>query len=56
MKYSICRGSGVLKKVDDSWKLAHYVLSIAMPNEYDDELVGLKQGKDSILMLKSNNH
>ena len=52
----ICRGSGVLKKVDGSWKIAHYVLSIAVPNEYVDELVRLKQDKDSLLILKIKNH
>ncbi len=51
----ICRGSGVLKKVDGNWKIAHYVLSIAVPNEYVDELVGLKQEKDSLLMVKLRN-
>jgi ketosteroid isomerase-like protein len=45
----LCRGSGVLKKVNDNWKIAHYVLSIAVPNEYVDELVELKKEKDSLL-------
>ncbi|WP_373073389.1 nuclear transport factor 2 family protein [Zeaxanthinibacter enoshimensis] len=45
----ICRGSGVLKKEDGQWKIAHYVLSIAVPNEVVDELVQLKQEKDSLL-------
>ena len=47
----LCRGSGVLKKVDGSWKIAHYVLSIAVPNENVDELVQIKKEKDSLLML-----
>lgn len=46
----ICRGSGVLKKVDGEWKIAHYVLSIAVPNEYVDELVKMKNEKDSALL------
>jgi hypothetical protein len=45
----LCRGSGVLKKVNGNWKIAHYVLSIAVPNEYVDELVELKKEKDSLL-------
>ncbi|MCK5443491.1 MAG: nuclear transport factor 2 family protein [Maribacter sp.] len=45
----LCRGSGVLKKVNGHWKIAHYVLSIAVPNEYVDELVELKKEKDSLL-------
>ena len=51
----LCRGSGVLKKVNGSWKIAHYVLSIAVPNENVDELVQLKKAKDSLLMLKLKN-
>lgn len=52
----ICRGSGVLKKVNGKWKIAHYVLSIAVPNENVDELVKLKGEKDSLLLkqLKMN--
>ena len=52
----ICRGSGVLKKVNGKWKIAHYVLSIAVPNENVDELVKLKGEEDSLLLkqLKMN--
>jgi len=52
----ICRGSGVLKKVNGKWKIVHYVLSIAVPNENVDELVKLKGEKDSLLLkqLKMN--
>lgn len=46
----ICRGSGVVKKVDGRWKVAHYVLSIAVPNELVDQLVELKKEKDDLLM------
>jgi len=45
----LCRGSGVLKKVNGEWKIAHYVLSIAIPNEYVTEVVALKKAKDSTL-------
>ena len=38
----ICRGSGVLKKENGQWKIAHYVLSIAVPNDNVDELVKTK--------------
>jgi ketosteroid isomerase-like protein len=52
----ICRGSGVLKKVNGQWKIAHYVLSIAVPNENVDELVQIKEEKDNALLqeLKKN--
>nr|WP_288932649.1 nuclear transport factor 2 family protein [uncultured Allomuricauda sp.] len=48
----ICRGSGVLKKVNGQWKIAHYVLSIAVPNENVDELVQIKEEKDNALLLE----
>ncbi|NJB36468.1 nuclear transport factor 2 family protein [Croceivirga sp. JEA036] len=51
----ICRGSGVLKKVNNDWKIAHYVLSIAVPNENVDELVSIKKQKDSLLLLQLKN-
>lgn len=48
----ICRGSGVLKKENGQWKIAHYVLSIAVPNENVDELVQIKENKDDQLLLE----
>ena len=47
----LCRGSGVLKKIDGQWKIAHYVLSIAVPNEHVGELIKLKKQKDSLLLI-----
>ena len=46
----LCRGSGVLKKIDGSWKIAHYVLSIAVPNEHVGELIKIKEAKDTALL------
>ena len=48
----ICRGSGVLKKQNGKWKIAHYVLSIAIPNEKTDETVKLKTDYDNALLQK----
>lgn len=48
----LCRGSGVLKKTKGQWKIAHYVLSIAVPNETVAELIQLKKEKDSLLLLQ----
>ena len=48
----LCRGSGVLKKINGEWKIEHYVLSIAVPNEHVKELVAIKAEKDSILTLQ----
>lgn len=52
----LCRGSGVLKKTNEGWKIAHYVLSIAVPNENVDAVVSLKKAKDSVMttQLKLN--
>lgn len=47
----LCRGSGVMKKINGEWKIAHYVLSIAIPNENVDEVIKLKKEKDSVLTL-----
>ncbi|MEM8999537.1 MAG: nuclear transport factor 2 family protein [Bacteroidota bacterium] len=48
----LCRGSGVLKKVNGEWKIAHYVLSIAVPNENVSQVVALKKNSDSLLTAK----
>ncbi len=48
----LCRGSGVLKKENGQWKIAHYVLSIAVPNENVTELIQLKKEKDSLLLIE----
>ena len=49
-RMGLCRGSGVLRQVDGEWKIAHYVLSIAVPNENVDALLALKKEKDSLLL------
>ena len=48
----ICRGSGVMKHEDDKWKVAHYVLSIAIPNDNVSEVVKIKKEFDSLLTKK----
>ena len=52
----LCRGSGILKLENGKWKIAHYVLSITIPNENVTEVVKLKTDFDSLytkkLMLK----
>ena len=52
----ICRGSGVVKQENDKWKIAHYVLSVTVPNDDMGQLIEIKKAKDSlqILQLKSN--
>jgi len=48
----LCRGSGVLKKENGKWKIAHYVLSITIPNEEIDPVIGLKKERDSTYIKK----
>lgn len=46
----ICRGSGLLKKENGQWKIAHYVLSIVVPNALVGEVVRLKAPRDGKLL------
>ena len=39
----ICRGSGVVIKEKDTWKIKHYVLSMNIPNEIVDKVVAEKE-------------
>lgn len=48
----ICRGSGILKKEKGKWKIAHYVLSIAIPNGHVDEVTKLKTKFDDAIIQK----
>lgn len=38
----LCRGSGVLRKENGKWKIAHYVLSMTVPNDKIDAVIKLK--------------
>ena len=46
----ICRGSGVLVKVKNKWKIAHYVLSISIPNELSKDIIKLKTDTDDVIL------
>jgi hypothetical protein len=46
----ICRGSGVLEYMAEGWKIKHYVLSIAIPNENVSEVTQLKKEFDEALI------
>jgi ketosteroid isomerase-like protein len=37
--YGECRGSGVVRRVNGTWKVAHYNLTIPVPNELADAVV-----------------
>jgi hypothetical protein len=46
----ICRGSGVVLKKGNEWKIQQYVLSMTMPNDQINEALKLKtQMEDSII-------
>ncbi|MGJ8683176.1 MAG: nuclear transport factor 2 family protein [Nonlabens sp.] len=53
----ICRGSGILKMENGVYKIAHYVLSIAVPNDNVSSLTELKKqwDKEYIKELKLKN-
>ncbi len=48
----ICRGSGVLIKEGKNWKIAHYVLSMTIPNDHTDEVVKIKEKIENKFMEK----
>lgn len=46
----LCRGSGVLVKKDDDWKIKHYVLSVTVPNDDMNLVIEAKRNNDSIAL------
>jgi hypothetical protein len=54
-RMKICRGSGVLLKKKGQWKIEQYVLSLTVPNELVDSVVGLKAlAEDSLIFQLEN--
>lgn len=51
----ICRGSGVLVLKDEQWKIQHYVLSIAVPNELVKNLNESKSEHDQNFIKTQQN-
>lgn len=37
----VCRGSGVIRLTDQGWRIEHYVLSVAVPNDKIDAYIKL---------------
>ncbi|SIP89742.1 MULTISPECIES: nuclear transport factor 2 family protein [unclassified Chryseobacterium] len=48
----ICRGSGVVEKINGSWKVKQYVLSMTVPNEVVDKVVTEKAPIEDALIKK----
>ena len=46
----VCRGSGVMKFEDGTWKVAHYVLSATIPNERMNAVIPIKEAEDAIII------
>ena len=48
----ICRGSGVVEKINGVWKIRQYVLSMTVPNDVSDKVVAEKTAIEDILIQK----
>lgn len=48
----ICRGSGILIKENKQWKIAHYVLSMTIPNAVSEEVIKIKTPIEDVLLLE----
>jgi hypothetical protein len=48
----ICRGSGVVEKINGQWKIRQYVLSMTVPNEVVDKVVEEKAPIEEALIQK----
>jgi hypothetical protein len=50
----ICRGSGVLVKIDGEWKIKHYVLSMTIPNKNVGAVIKIKEPIEDKLISDYN--
>ncbi|CAN5795915.1 nuclear transport factor 2 family protein [soil metagenome] len=48
----ICRGSGVLVKQDNDWKIQQYILSTTVPNNLLDSVIKIKAAEEDALIKK----
>ncbi|MCW3162615.1 nuclear transport factor 2 family protein [Chryseobacterium oryctis] len=48
----ICRGSGVVEKINGEWKVKQYVLSVTVPNEVLDKVIVEKSPIEDELIQK----
>ena len=46
----ICRGSGVLVKIGQEWKIKQYVLSMTVPNDNTKEVVKIKASAEDVMI------
>lgn len=52
----ICRGSGVVVKQGDQWKLKQYVLSMTIPNSAVDSIIPIKSPEEDSLLKVWEQH
>lgn len=45
-----CRGSGVLEKSNNEWKIKQYVLSVSIPNDDVQAVIAAKKKNDSLFL------
>jgi hypothetical protein len=50
-----CRGSGVIENTENGFKIKHYVLSIAIPNDDVKAVIQAKRENDSIFLERYRN-
>lgn len=48
----ICRGSGVVEKINGKWKIRQYVLSVTVPNDVVDEVTKIKAPIEDAMIQK----
>ncbi|MBG6109289.1 hypothetical protein IWX84_000144 [Flavobacterium sp. CG_9.10] len=48
----ICRGSGVMVRMGNEWKIRQYVLSMMIPNDNSNEVVKIKTPIEEPLIVR----
>lgn len=48
----ICRGSGVMVRMGNEWKIKQYVLSMTIPNDNSNEVVKIKTPIEEALIIR----
>jgi hypothetical protein len=51
----LCRGSGVLEKIENQWKIKQYVLSMTVPNQVSEEVTKIKTPLEDPLISEVKN-
>lgn len=46
----LCRGSGVLEKIGNQWKIRQYVLSMTIPNDVSNDVIKVKSPIEDLII------